>query len=93
MKAIEILFYGINTQSKLFQHFLESYKKNYNFNLHMIAEEEEPSMTSVKNSEYYREGFIYEMIQKNPQVEESLKKIIENKKYSDIKHLKSVFQN
>lgn len=85
MKAIEILYFGINTQSKLFQHFMESYKKNYNFNLHMITEESEPSMTSVKKSEYYQQGFIFEMIKQNPQLEENVKKILDNKKKDEIK--------
>lgn len=53
LKAIEMLFFGIDTNAKLFQHFLQSYKQNYDFNMHMIQEVDEPSVTSIKNSEYF----------------------------------------
>lgn len=43
LKAIELLNFGVDEKSKLFQHFLESYKKNYSFGLQMIQEESEPS--------------------------------------------------
>ena len=52
-KALEVLAFGINKKSKLYIHFSESYKKNYFFNMKMILEVEEPSVTTLKHSIYY----------------------------------------
>lgn len=52
-KALEALAFGIKKKSKLYTHFKESYKKNYFFNMQMIIEVEEPSITTLKNSIYY----------------------------------------
>lgn len=92
LKAIEVLFFGVDPNSKLFQHFLQSYKQNYDFNMHMIQEVEEPSVTSVKNSEYFGQGFLLQVMKKNPEIERQYQKIVMSKQREKLKKMKNQFQ-
>ncbi len=42
----------------------------------MIQEVEEPSVTSMKNSEYFGNGFFFQVIKKIPQMEKHYHKIL-----------------
>lgn len=63
LKAIELLLFGLDSNIKIISHFLNSYKKNYSFNVMVIEEENESCFSSARNSEYYEpacKGFIDE---------------------------------
>ena len=53
MKAIELLLFGFNSDIRLIKHLLSSYKKNYSFNILLIEEEDEPSFSTCRKSEYF----------------------------------------
>ena len=53
LKALELLIFGFESDIKLATHFLNSYKKNYSFNVLVIDEENESCFSSAPNSEYY----------------------------------------
>ena len=53
LKAIELLIFGFSPDIKLISHFLNSYKKNYSFNVHVIDEENESCFSSANKSEYF----------------------------------------
>ena len=53
LKSIEVLLFGFESNIKLITHFLNSYKKNYSFNVVVIEEVNESCFSSAKNSEYY----------------------------------------
>lgn len=54
-KALEILLFGFSNNIKLLKHFLQSYKKNYTFNILAIQEVDEPSVSTMKKSEYFND--------------------------------------
>ena len=58
LKALEIILFVFKEDIKLFKHFLHSYKKNYTFNILAIEEVEEPSVTTLNNSEYFDNPFL-----------------------------------
>ena len=82
--AIEVIYFGFSTESKLFQHFLESYKKNYNFSMHMIQEVDEPSTTTIKQSEYFAQGFLKSVMMNNPDIKKHYDRIIQDKQRKDV---------
>lgn len=53
LKAIEVVIYGFSPKVKLIQHLFSSYKKNYNFNLIAIQEEDEHSVSTLQKSDYF----------------------------------------
>lgn len=53
LKSIELLILGFDNNIKLVNHFLNSYKKNYSFNVLVIEEVNESCFSSARNSEYY----------------------------------------
>lgn len=89
LKAIEILYFGVDSDSKLFQHFLQSYKQNYNFNMHMIQEVEEPSVTSIWNSEYYGQGFLEKVMKKSTEIDKQCRDMLINKQKEKLKKIQS----
>lgn len=56
-KALEVLLFGFSTNIKLLKHFIQSYKKNYTFNILAIQEVDEPSISTMKKSEYFNDPF------------------------------------
>ncbi len=56
--SLEVLLFGNQPDSKLFQHFHQSFLNNYNFKMFMIEEVEEPSAnTTIQHSEYFSKNF------------------------------------
>lgn len=53
LKALELLLFGFGPEIRLIKHLLNSYKKNYSFNILIIEEEDEPSFNSFRDSEYF----------------------------------------
>lgn len=56
LKTLEILTFGLKDSIKLLNHCFQSYKKNYDFNILMIEEVDEPSFSTIRNSEYFFNG-------------------------------------
>jgi hypothetical protein len=56
MKTLEILTFGLKDSLRLLHHCFQSYKKNYDLNILMIEEVEEPSFSTIRNSEYFCNG-------------------------------------
>ena len=91
LKALEIILFVFKEDIKLFKHFLHSYKKNYTFNILAIEEVDEPSMTTLNNSEYFDNPFIkknndYEEIEK---LNEKLTKLMIKKNIKKKRNSKS----
>ena len=57
LKALELLLFGFPEKVKLLDHFLQSYNKNYSFNILGIQEVDEPSKSFSRTSEYYDHRF------------------------------------
>ena len=91
-KSIETLLFGINKESKLFLHFMQSYKKNYNFNMFMIQEVEEPSISSIKNSEYFN-PFDMKKFVKTPNISDKWKDFVNNSRKKNVDKLNSKIKN
>ena len=51
--SIEWLLLGFPDDIKFLEHLVQSYKKNYSFDVMMIGEEDEQSMISLHKSEYF----------------------------------------
>ena len=92
-KSIESLLFGINKESKLFLHFMQSYKKNYNFNMFMIQEVEEPSISSIKNSEYFTNQFIVNKFQKMPEINNKWQDFVSSTRKKNVDKLNNKIKN
>jgi hypothetical protein len=53
LKTLEILTFGFKDSIKLLNHCFQSYKKNYDFHILIIEEVDEPSFSTLRNSEYF----------------------------------------
>lgn len=57
--------------------------------MHMIQEVEEPSITTFKNSEYYGNAFISNLIKKSPQVEKHFQKMVMKSQKDKVKKIQN----
>ena len=57
--------------------------------MHMIQEVEEPSVTSLKNSEYYGNAFLFNVMKKVPQIEKHYHKMMMKSQKDKIKKIQN----
>ena len=81
LKTLEILTFGLKDSIKLLNHCFQSYKKNYDFNILVIEEVDEPSFSTIRNSEYFYNNNVSQNLEEIDQLNEKIKRLVSNEDF------------